>query len=178
MVTEANTSETAAEVVRVVCRSTSTPLELEQHYHIRHRVFVEEQRIFTESDLDARDPNHGTIHVVGYADGVPAGAVRLFPLDPADGLWQGDRLAVLGHRRTHGLGGPLVRYAVALAGSLGGSRMVAHVQVANVKFFSHLGWSPEGDVESYLGQPHQQMLIDLPTPEEGTALLRTLNGDR
>ncbi|MEO6826350.1 MAG: MSMEG_0567/Sll0786 family nitrogen starvation N-acetyltransferase [Microbacteriaceae bacterium] len=150
-----------AGVAGVVCRSATTAEDFEQHYAVRHRVFVEEQKLFTDSDHDARDTQADTIHVVGYADSVPAGAVRLFPLDPAAGLWQGDRLAVLSDFRAHGLGAPLVRYAVATAGGRGGSRMLAHVQVANVAFFIHLGWSPVGDVESYIGQPHQRMLIEL-----------------
>lgn len=175
--TTGRVASAAHDTVRVVCRSTATPGDLEQHFAIRYRVFVEEQGIFTQSDRDETDALEDTIHVVGYANEIPAGVVRLFPLDPAEGLWQGDRLAVLDGHRTQGLGAPLVRYAVALAGCLGGTSMVAHVQVANVKFFTHLGWSPQGDVELYIGRPHQQMLIDLPEPDAGAALLRTLEGE-
>ena len=39
--------------------------------------------------------------------------------------------------------------------------MVAHIQLANVDFFSRLGWEPRGDVEIYVGLPHQLMAIDL-----------------
>ena len=64
--------------------------------------------------------------------------MRLYPL--GDGLWKGDRLAVLPTARVHRLGAALVHFAVATAGSLGGSRMVAQVQVSNVRFFERLGW--------------------------------------
>jgi predicted N-acetyltransferase YhbS len=93
--------------------------------------------------------------------------VRLYPLDAGDGrggVWQGDRLAVLEPFRAWNLGGPLVRFAVDTAASLGGVEMVAHVQVANVRFFERLGWRRRGEPELYVGLPHQLMAIDLTVP--------------
>jgi GNAT superfamily N-acetyltransferase len=101
------------------------------------------------------------VHVLATVGSVPVGTVRLFPLDAAGGLWQGDRLAVLPAHRVHGAGAPLVRFAVAWAGAHGGRRMVAHIQLPNVLFFRRLGWSVSGPVESYLGVEHQPMAIDL-----------------
>jgi putative N-acetyltransferase (TIGR04045 family) len=146
----------------VVCLAVADAAEAALHHRIRHDVFVVEQGVFAESDLDARDASAGTIKVLAWADGVPAGAVRLYPLE--DGLWQGDRLAVLPAYRAHALGRPLVRYAVHRAAHLGGREMVAHVQLANVRFFERLGWHCRGDVETYVGLPHQLMAIDLSAP--------------
>ena len=39
--------------------------------------------------------------------------------------------------------------------------MIAYVQVANVAFFRHLGWSLVDEPFIYVGEPHQQMSIDL-----------------
>lgn len=125
--------------------------------------------MFAGSDRDVHDDDRATIRLVGYVDGVAAGTVRLFELEHATGLWQGDRLAVLAPFRTSGLGAPLVRCAVATAGALGGKQMVAHIQIANVTFFTRLGWTSVGDPETYVGLPHQRMLIALPPPEEGAA---------
>jgi putative N-acetyltransferase (TIGR04045 family) len=135
--------------------------ELTLHHRIRHLVFVAEQAIFTGSDTDVHDDDARTIRVIGTAGSVVAGAVRLYPLDAAGGLWQGDRLAVLPAFRVHGLGGPLVRFAVATAARLGGREMQAHIQPANVGFFERLGWERRGPVEVYVGLPHQPMAIDL-----------------
>jgi hypothetical protein len=63
--------------------------------------------------------------------------------------------------RSLGLGGPLVRYAVHIAGSLGGEQMIAFIQPQNVAVFEHLGWRPVGPPVDYVGLPHQEMLIDL-----------------
>ena len=145
----------------VSCRAARTGDELEVHRAIRHQVFVVEQHVFTGSDADERDGHPGTIAVLGFVGDVPAGAVRLYPIDGEAGRWQGDRLAVLAPYRAHRLGGPLVRFAVESAARLGGVEMVAHVQVANVVFFERLGWERRGDVEVYVGLPHQLMAIDL-----------------
>ena len=131
------------------------------HHRIRHEVFVAEQNIFTGTDLDAHDDDAVTIKVLGLAGRVVAGAVRLYPLDPAGDRWQGDRLAVLPAFRVHGLGKPLVRFAVATAARLGGREMQAHIQPANVRFFERLGWRCAGPEEVYVGLPHQPMAIDL-----------------
>jgi hypothetical protein len=39
--------------------------------------------------------------------------------------------------------------------------MIAHIQLANVRFFNRLGWSACGDAEDYLGLIHQPMQIAL-----------------
>jgi putative N-acetyltransferase (TIGR04045 family) len=150
----------APDTLRLVCRPADNPGELAAHHRIRHAVFVAEQGLFPLDDRDIHDADGATIHVLGLDDGIPAGTVRLYPL--GDGIWKGDRLAVLPeHRHGSGLGGPLVRYAVSTAGTLGGSLMVAQVQAANVRFFQALGWTAVGDPADYLGLLHQKMSIAL-----------------
>ncbi|MFI6597328.1 MSMEG_0567/Sll0786 family nitrogen starvation N-acetyltransferase [Nonomuraea sp. NPDC050536] len=145
------------------CHPAATPDELAAHYAVRHRVFVQEQHIFDGCDRDARDDDPLTIHVIAYAGQAIGGAVRLYPLDQAGRLWQGDRLAVLPEHRARGLGAPLVRYAVKTATEHGGQVMVAHIQLRNVGYFQRLGWHCDGDVETYANLPHQPMAIDLHT---------------
>ncbi|MDQ4119817.1 MAG: GNAT family N-acetyltransferase [Actinomycetota bacterium] len=146
-------------VREITCRAVAGPDELACHHRIRHAVFVGEQGVFAESDVDAVDARPDVLHVLAFAGGSAVGTVRLYPLDGA-GLWQGDRLAVLSDRRSAGAGGPLVRFAVATAGALGGRRMLAHVQVPNRRFFEHLGWTAVG-TETYAGLPHVAMTIEL-----------------
>ncbi len=144
--------------VALSCRNATTAEELRTHWDIRHQVFVVEQTVFVDTDEDAYDADSRTVHVVGYVGDRAAGAVRLYPL--AQGTrWQGDRLAVLADDRAAGLGGPLVRHAVATAAALGGTHMVAHIQLPNVRFFEHLGWSRDGEIEMYVGIEHQPMII-------------------
>lgn len=158
----------------IVCRRAHSASDRAEHLSIRHQVFVDEQAVFAETDLDPWDGQDATIAVLGYSDGIAVGAVRLFLLEPAQGRWQGDRLAVLSAYRHHGVGAPLVRYAVATAALLGGRRMTAHIQPANVTFFEYLGWTRDGKPEIYARLLHQPMSIDLPTWSEGLAMVRRL----
>jgi len=161
----------------LACRTVSTADERAAHFQIRHQVFVAEQGLFTRTgsgDRDAHDDNPATVHVVGLADGVICGTVRLYPLPAVPGRWKGDRLAVLAGHRHQGLGAPLVRFAVATAAGRGGHEMEAYIQPANVTFFRWLGWHPVGRLVDYAGLPHQRMLADLaiPGPEAGNRLGR------
>ena len=137
-------STTAPDATAIECRLASSDDELDAHFELRRSVFVSEQALFAADDHDERDDRDTTLHALGLIDGAPCGAVRLYPLERSWRQWKGDRLAVLPELRTHHLGAELVRFAVATAGQLGGARMIAHIQLANVRFFEHLGWRREG----------------------------------
>jgi putative N-acetyltransferase (TIGR04045 family) len=143
-----------------VCALARGPAQRAAHFAIRRSVFVEAQALFDLDDRDERDDDPATLHVVGLAGEDVVGAVRLYPLD-RDGLWKGDRLAVLPAERALRLGAMLVRFAVRTAGELGGRRMVAQIQVPNVRFFERLGWRRDGDPAPMLGVEHQPMTIEL-----------------
>lgn len=152
---------------RPVCRLAAGPEERERHFAIRRAVFCAEQGMFGGADdRDARDDAADTLHAVGAEGAVVGGTVRLYPLVP-DGLWQGDRLAVLPVFRRTSLGGALVRFAVRTAGARGGSRMVAMIQRPNVPFFLSLGWSLDGPVAEFHGREHQPMAIALSAAPDG-----------
>jgi putative N-acetyltransferase (TIGR04045 family) len=131
---------------------------MDAHLAVRRAIFVDRQGLF-EDDRDAHDADPATLHAVAEAGGEIAGAVRLYPL--GGGAWKGDRLAVLPSARAYSLGGQLVQFAVRTAAARGGSRMVAQVQVANVRFFERLGWARDGDPDLYRGVMHQPMTIPL-----------------
>lgn len=143
------------------CHLACAEGELEAHFELRRRVFVEEQRLFLLDDRDERDGQPDTMHAIGLVGGEPRGAVRLYPLDPGARQWKGDRLAVLPEHRANHLGAELVRFAVETAGWLGGRRMIADVQLPNVRFFEHLGWHAEGVPAEVHGVQHQLMSIAL-----------------
>ena len=155
-----SSAEPAPPPDRVDCRAVAGEAERAIHMAIRRAVFVEEQGLFSVSDADEHDRDPATVHVLGFWAGEAAGAVRLYPLTEP-GWWKGDRLAVLPPFRRHGVGAPLVRFAVGTASRLGGLVMVAQVQPANVAFFQRLGWYCVGDPAPYVGRLHQQMAVDL-----------------
>jgi putative N-acetyltransferase (TIGR04045 family) len=148
------------QTLALACVVARGAAELEGHFAIRRKVFVDAQRIFEHDDRDGRDDDVSTQHAVALAGEEVVGAVRFYPLG-VDGLWKGDRLAVLPAQRASQLGAMLVRFAVRTAGELGGRRMVAQIQVPNVRFFERLGWSFDGDAAPMFGVTHQPMTIDL-----------------
>lgn len=145
----------------VICLEALDAEQRAMHHRVRHAVFVDEQAIFVGSDLDHHDVRDDVVRVIAMRGDQPVGAVRLYPVDESLRLWKGDRLAVLPACRAHGVGAPLVRFAVAHARAHGGHRMIAQIQVVNVQFFERLGWSVCGDAEDYLGHTHQPMGIAL-----------------
>ena len=172
------TASRPAGAARLACRAVSTPEELAAHFRIRHQVFVVEQGLFRSTgvgtgadggwDRDIHDDDPATVHVVWLFDGTACGTVRLYPVPEVPGRWKGDRLAVLDGHRHHGLGAPLVRFAVATAAARGGREMEAYIQPANVTFFERLGWRPTGGLVSYADIAHQRMLIDLRVSRQPT----------
>jgi putative N-acetyltransferase (TIGR04045 family) len=147
---------------RAVCRLAGGRAELDAHFAVRRAIFVEAQALFSD-DRDALDAQDSTLHAVAEVGGEILGSVRLYPLE-SDGLWKGDRLAVLPSARVHRLGGMLVDFAVRTAGARGGERMVAQVQLPNVRFFELLGWVADGPAGPYRGVMHRPMAIGLPGP--------------
>lgn len=145
----------------IVCVEAVDDRQRAEHHRIRRAVFVEEQGLFTDSDIDEHDSRDDVVRVLALRGDQPIGAVRLYVVDEQAGLWKGDRLAVLADWRTCGAGAPLVRFAVAYAGAHGGRRMVARIQAPNVRFFERLGWSAYRTAEDYLGRTHQPMHIAL-----------------
>ena len=143
-----------------MCWRAVTPRALSWHLRIRHRVFVEEQRVIPFTDVDDWDRNPATIHVVAGRGSVVAGTVRLYRTDGA-GRWKGDRLAVLPGHRAGIVGMRLVRFAVSTAAAAGGDVMDAFVQLQNVGFFERLGWENNGMPVPYFGLPHQPMTFQL-----------------
>ena len=78
---------------------------------IRHRVFVEEQRVIPFTDVDDWDRDPGTIHVLAGRGSVAVGTVRLYRTDagrPLEGRPSGRAAGPPGRHRGHAAG-PLRR---------------------------------------------------------------------
>lgn len=133
--------------------------ELESYFKLRHAVFVEEQNIFSGTDVDERD--EGAVHIVALKgpDGVMVGGVRCYTT--GDGTWYGGRLTAASGYRNGRVGSGLVRFAVETVKSKGCKKFLAYVQPQNVNFFRRLDWMPVGEPVVYEGITHQLMEADL-----------------
>ena len=116
---------------------------------IRFTVFVEEQGVPREIELDEHDPL--SIHVVAFEDGKPIATGRLLP----DGHI--GRMAVLRERRGRGVGALMLNALLEKAKQRGHGEVVLSAQVHAVRFYRSHGFVPEGDEYLEAGIRHQAM---------------------
>ena len=119
---------------------------------IRLTVFVDEQKVPLEEELDAADAH--CIHFVARdVEGQAVGCARLLP----DGHI--GRVAVLKALRGHGVGRALMQAAVAHARKLGFKTVALNAQTQAQGFYETLGFHAEGDGFPDAGIPHIRMVL-------------------
>ncbi|WP_397476273.1 GNAT family N-acetyltransferase [Pusillimonas sp.] len=116
---------------------------------IRHQVFVEEQNVPIELELDEHDA--GAAHAVALKGEVAVGTGRLLP-DAHIG-----RMAVLKSHRGTGVGAMLLSALVDEAGRRGCSSVVLAAQCHAQGFYLAQGFAPEGAEFMDAGILHIQM---------------------
>lgn len=99
-----------SELVKVV--RVSTPAQLEQAYLVRLEVFVREQQVPIEFEIDDLDTDPTTVHVLALRTDVfphqPIGTARLLPDAANPGHLHIGRVAVLAHARKMSVGKELM----------------------------------------------------------------------
>lgn len=121
----------------------------EEASRIRFAVFVEEQRVPREIEIDARDAE--CVHALARLDGRAVGTGRLLP-DAHIG-----RMAVLKECRAMGVGGRILESLVQRARERGEREVVLSAQIHALPFYARHGFSAFGDVYEEAGIPHQDM---------------------
>jgi len=116
---------------------------------IRLKVFVEEQRVPREIEMD--DMDAACLHALAWLDGKAVGTGRLLP----DGHI--GRMAVLGESRALGVGGAILERLVEEARHRGMREVVLSAQTHAIGFYRRHGFSEQGEVFAEAGMPHQEM---------------------
>jgi len=116
---------------------------------IRFAVFVEEQGVPREIELDEQDAR--AIHVVAFKNQKPVATGRLLP----DGHI--GRMAVLRDWRGRGVGSLLLQELVKVAEQRGDPEVMLSAQVHAVPFYLAHGFVPEGGEYREAGIKHQAM---------------------
>jgi putative N-acetyltransferase (TIGR04045 family) len=133
--------------------------EISAYFALRHRIFVEEQHLFAETDRDALDNIAYPIVAVSPPLQQVVGVVRIYEQEP--GLWYGGRLGTHpDYRKGWQIGKGLINKAVTTANSWGCQQFLATVQAANVRFFQRLHWHCQQEM-IICDQPHYLMEADL-----------------
>lgn len=137
----------------VVVREVEDAQAWQGAQEVRRRVFIEEQGIPEELEMDELDP--WAHHVVAWQDGAIVGTGRLVVLDRSCGRI--GRMAVLASHRRRGIGRAILHRLEALARRLGLSEIVLHAQVPALGFYERAGYSGEGEPFEEAGIPHLAM---------------------
>ncbi|WP_067831853.1 GNAT family N-acetyltransferase [Actinomadura kijaniata] len=125
-------------------------------YDIRLRVFVAEQGVPEEIELDEHDAT--AAHFLAEAGGRPVGTARMLR---RGGVGVLGRLAVLPEGRGSGLGAALVRAVEEHARREGLAAVELHAQTSARGFYERLGYAAFGEEDEEAGIPHVWMRRDL-----------------
>ena len=122
--------------------------------YIRERVFLDEQHVPEELELDGLDD--GSDHLLASdMKGRPIGTARLLP----DG--QIGRVAVLPEWRSHGIGSVLLDRLIDIAREHGLKQVKLDAQEQAIRFYEQHGFTIEGEEFLDAGIPHRRMTMEL-----------------
>jgi predicted GNAT family N-acyltransferase len=122
-------------------RSTRDAKEIEAAMDLRVKVFVGEQGVHPEKELD--DLDEESLQIVGLDDTGVIATCRLRDLGGRD--WKLERMVVDRRLRGNGVGGQLLAGAESEVRERGATEMVLHAQRRAEPFYKSHGYVPEGD---------------------------------
>ncbi|MDI9499301.1 MAG: GNAT family N-acetyltransferase [Bacillota bacterium] len=137
----------------VVIKKVKTREELKMVHDIRREVFIEEQGVPEEIEMDDKDDE--AIHVLAVVDDEPAGCGRI--------LFNGSdarigRVAVREKMRRSGIGEGICKLLIAIAEEKCVERIILYAQLSAEPFYARLGFERQGDVFMEAGIEHVMMI--------------------
>jgi predicted GNAT family N-acyltransferase len=122
-------------------RETRDATEIEAAMNLRVRVFVDEQGVDPEEEVD--DLDRESVQIVGVDDTGVIATCRL--RDLGGGEWKLERMAVDRRVRGNGVGGRLLAGAEREARKRGATQMLLNAQRRAESFYAAHGYVAEGD---------------------------------
>lgn len=120
--------------------------------YIRKAVFVEEQGVPVEEEMDRFD--RIATHILIFDETVPVGTGRVFK---DRDRWYIGRVAVLRENRGRGIGRLIMEKLISFARERGASGIFVHAQINAMDFYRNLGFDETGPVFMDAGIPHREM---------------------
>jgi predicted GNAT family N-acyltransferase len=127
----------------------------QEAYLIRKQVFVEEQGVPEDMELDEHDLS--AKHALAYQDALCVGTGRLVRLNSDHA--QIGRMAVLKAYRNQHIGKAILTSLISLAKTEGVSKVSLHAQVSAISFYAKLGFEAEGPIFDEAGIAHRNMIL-------------------
>lgn len=134
--------------------------ELEDAFHVRHVVFIEEQGVPADLERDAADAS--ATHFIVKNEDEPIGAARIRLLDAETA--KVERVAVLASHRGQGIGEKLMRYIEQHAKEKGLFTLKLNAQKHAEPFYLRLGYVSVGPPFEEAGIEHVAMKKNLSLP--------------
>ena len=144
-------------MAEIVVKLVETESELEGAINVRMRVFVVEQQIPVEEELD--DADAAATHAIALNQGQIVGTGRLLYLD--GGIAQIGRMAVDRQFRRRGVGGRILSFLEDEARAQGFGSCMLHAQEYVKAFYAGSGYVEHGDVFLEADIPHVEMRKEL-----------------
>jgi predicted GNAT family N-acyltransferase len=130
----------------------TTKEQLQDAFSVRRLVFVEEQQVPEEEEIDQYDDE--CIHFVLYNQEMPIGAGRFRNLD---GIGKVERICVLSNSRGTGAGKLIMDKIEQYAKQNNYSALKLNAQTQAIPFYSKLGYEIISDEFMDAGIPHRTM---------------------
>lgn len=122
---------------------------------VRRVVFVEEQQVPEELEIDEHDhPDAAVLHFVAYAENGRSGQAGCVRMRPAWARWN---VSVLASERGTGLGRHIMLAMEDAARQQGFAKLKLNAQTHAQRFYEKLGYLPVGDVFDEAGIEHIAM---------------------
>jgi predicted GNAT family N-acyltransferase len=142
--------DAAAPAADLVVRAADFAADYAAIRSVRLTVFVDEQRVPADLELDDRDPL--CRHLLAYVGAMPVATGRI---DLPSGKI--GRVAVLASHRGTGTGRAIMEGLHALARDAGIDRVWCHAQISAAPFYERLGYVAVGDRFDEAGIEHVKM---------------------
>ncbi|SDJ86483.1 GNAT family N-acetyltransferase [Sediminibacillus albus] len=133
-----------------------TDAEIKQAYYVRNTVFVEEQKVPPELEIDELEKE--SIHFVGYQNGEPVAASRLRFVDNYGKL---ERICVLKEYRGRSFGSQIISEMEAAIQTDGYEKAKLNAQTRAEDFYKTLGYQTVSGEFMDAGIPHVTMVKQL-----------------
>ena len=124
-----------------------------QLIEVRTRVFVDEQHVPTELEIDGQDPQCRHVKAIEPESGKIIGTARLLP-----GHHVG-RMCVLKPYRNLGIGAQMLEYFIALAQTEHMPFLALNAQISALPFYQKHGFVADSEIFMEAGIPHQHMTL-------------------
>ena len=142
--------------MQIRCYPVQSPEDMKTCLDIRHKVFVEEQHVPANLEIDGMDA--AARHFAVQADGRIIATCRVRLMGSAAKI---ERVAVLKEHRSRGVGGVLMKYILQELSKAGDIQLFKlSAQAEAVPFYEKLGFRTRGSEYMDAGIPQYDMVLE------------------